>query len=147
MMEILSQSQFWLIVGFVMLIIEMFTLSFFAFFLAMGALFTALLTYLGILPGVAYQIIVFSVSSVLFLVFLRKVLKSKFSRAKEGTDYSEFVGDKVTVTRDIPAEGSGKVLYRGTEWDAVSIDGKPIERDVVVTILKMDGITAYVKRS
>jgi membrane protein implicated in regulation of membrane protease activity len=147
MMEIISQSQFWLIVGFIMLVIEMFSLSFFAFFIAMGALLTALLTYLGLLPTTTLQVIVFCVSSVLFLLLLRKLLKKRFSQAKGGLDYTEFVGDRVNVIKDIPENGRGKVFYRGTEWDAVSIDGKPIEKDTPVTILKMDGIIVIVRRS
>ncbi len=147
MMEIISQSQFWLIVGFIMLVIEMFSLSFFAFFIAMGALLTALLTYLGLLPTTTLQVIVFCVSSVLFLLLLRKLLKKRFSQAKGGLDYTEFVGDRVNVIKAIPENGRGKVFYRGTEWDAVSIDGKPIEKDTPVTILKMDGIVVIVRRS
>lgn len=147
MMEIISHSQFWLIIGFIMLVIEMFSLSFFAFFIAMGALLTALLTYLGVLPTTALQVIVFCVSSVLFLILLRKLLKKKFSRAKGGLDYTEFVGDRVNVVKAIPENGRGKVFYRGTEWDAVSIDSKPIEKDATVTILKMDGIVVIVRRS
>ena len=146
-MEAISDSQLWLIIGFIMLVIEMFSLSFFAFFIAMGALLTALLTYLGVLPTITLQIVTFSVSSVLFLIFLRKLLKRKFSQAKGGMDYTEFVGDKVNLIHDIPENGRGKIFYRGTEWNAVSIDGKPIEKDTLVTILKMDGIVAIVKRS
>lgn len=146
-MEAISDSQLWLIIGFIMLVIEMFTFSFFAFFIAMGALLTALLSYFGVLPSLTIQIITFSVSSVLFLIFLRKLLKKRFSQAKNGVDYTEFVGDKVTVLHDIPENGRGKIFYRGTEWEAVSIDGKPIEKDTLVTILKMDGIVAIVKRT
>ena len=147
MMEAISQSQLWLIIGFIMLVIEMFSLSFFAFFIAMGALLTALLTYLGVLPSIAWQIVAFSVSSILFLIFLRKLLRRKFSQAKGGMDYTEFVSDRVNVLHAIPENGRGKIFYRGTEWEAVSIDGKPIEKDTLVTILKMDGIVAIVKRS
>lgn len=147
MMEAISDSQLWLIVGFLMLVIEMFNLSFFAFFIGMGALLTALLTYLGVLPTITYQIVTFSVSSVLFLIFLRKLLKKRFSQAKNGVDYTEFVGDKVTVLQAIPENGRGRIFYRGTEWEAVSIDGKSIEKDTLVTILKMDGIIAIVKRT
>jgi inner membrane protein len=146
-MEAISDSQLWLIIGFIMLVIEMFSLSFFAFFIAMGALLTALLTYLGILPTITLQIVIFCISSVLFLVFLRKLLKRKFSQAKGGLDYTEFVGDKATLIHTIPENGRGKIFYRGTEWDAMSIDGKPIEKDTQVTILKMDGIVAIVRQS
>lgn len=145
MMELISQSQLWLIIGFIMLVIEMFSLSFFAFFIAMGALLTALLTYFGILPTITYQVVVFCASSVLFLILLRKLLRQKFSQAKSGVDYTEFVGDKVRVLQEIPENGRGRIFYRGTEWEAVSIDGKPIAKDTLVTILKMDGIVAIVK--
>lgn len=143
-MDSLSLLHVWLIVGFLMLVIEMFSLSFFAFFIAVGALITALLAYLGILPNLTLQIIVFAVSSVLSLIFLRKIIKEKFSRVK-GKEYSEFIGEVVKVTRTIPANGSGKILFRGTEWEAKSEDNAPRNEGEQVTIVRMDGIAAIVK--
>ncbi|WP_052180636.1 NfeD family protein [Alistipes sp. ZOR0009] len=145
MMDVISHSQLWLIIGFLMLVIEMFSLSFFAFFLAMGALLTALLTFFGILPTITLQVVVFSVSSVAFLLLLRKFLKQKFSQAKDGVGYSEFSGEKVKVVREIPENGSGRVFYRGAEWEAVSHDGASIPLNATVTIVRMDGIVVIVK--
>lgn len=145
MMDIISHSQLWLIIGFVMLVIEMFSLSFFAFFIAMGALLTALLTYFGILPTITLQVVVACVSSVVFLLLLRKVLKQKFSQSKSGVDYTEFTGEKVKVVREIPQNGSGRVFYRGAEWEAVSNDGSRIPENTIVTIVKMDGIVVIVE--
>jgi Membrane protein implicated in regulation of membrane protease activity len=144
-MDIISNSQAWLIVGFLMLVIEMFSLSFFAIFFALGALLTAALTYFGVLPSVTWQVVIFCVTSILSLIFLRKFIKKTFSKPKGGKEYSEFIGDPVRVTKAIPANGRGKVYYRGTEWDAISEDGQPIDQEATVTIIRMDGIIAIVK--
>lgn len=144
-MDIISNSQAWLIVGFLMLVIEMFSLSFFAIFFALGALLTAALTYFGVLPSVTWQVVIFCVTSILSLIFLRKFIKKTFSKPKGGKEYSEFIGDPVRVTKAIPANGRGKVYYRGTEWDAISEDGQPIDQEATVTIIRMDGIVAIVK--
>lgn len=146
MFEYLSDSQFWLIIGIIMLVIEMFSLSFFAFFIGMGGLLTALLTYFGLLPSLTLQIIVFSISSIAFMILLRKILKQKFSQAAGGKNYTEFIGDKVKVVKEIPADGKGSIFYRGAVWEAISEDGSMIEKDSTVSIVKMDGIVAIVKK-
>lgn len=146
MLENLSSSQFWLIIGIAMMVVELFSLSFFAFFLGMGGLLTALLAYLGILPSLTGQVVVFSISSIVFLLSLRKFLKEKIWKSKEEKSYTEFVGDKVKVVKDIPVEGRGSIFYRGAVWEAISEDGTAIEKDSIVSIVRMDGIIAIVRK-
>ena len=139
-MEI-SSTQIWIIVGVVMFIAELLSVSFVFAFIGVGALFTALLTWIGVLPMINAQLFCFSVVSVLSLFAFRKPLQAL---TKKSLEYSEYVGDKATVVIDIPADGEGKVFYRGTEWIALSKSHERIHKGKSVVIKELDGIRLIV---
>lgn len=145
MLKFLSDPQLWLAVGLFLLIVEVTSFSFFFLFLGVAALLTALGTWLGLLPTIAWQLVFFGVSSLILLVTLRKWLKNKFNhKAGDRKGYVEFVGNPVEIVKDIPAEGEGRISYRGSEWIAISIDGVSIEKGTPAFIHHMDGIKVYV---
>jgi membrane protein implicated in regulation of membrane protease activity len=145
MLKFLSDPQLWLAVGFFLLIVEVTSFSFFFIFLGAAALLTALATWLGLLPTMAWQMVFFGVSSLVLLVTLRKWLKNKFNHKEtERKGFVEFVGNPVIVVTDIPSEGEGRISYRGSEWIAISIDGVSIEKGTPAFIHHMDGIKVYV---
>ncbi|NWJ51636.1 MAG: NfeD family protein [Bacteroidetes bacterium] len=145
MLKFLSDPQLWLALGFILLILEVTSFSFFFLFIGAAALLTSLATWLGLLPSMAWQLVFFGVSSLILLVTLRKWLKNKFNhKAEERKGYVEFIGNPVEIIKDVPAEGEGRINYRGSEWIAISIDGVPIEKGTPAFIHHMDGIKVYV---
>jgi inner membrane protein len=145
MLKFLSDPQLWLALGLILLILEVTSFSFFFLFLGVAALLTALATWLDLLPSMAWQIVFFGVSSLILLVTLRKWLKNKFNHKEEGRKgYVEFVNNPVEIIKDIPAEGEGRITYRGSEWIALSFDGAPIAKGTPAFIHHMDGIKVYV---
>ena len=141
-MEI-SPTQLWVIIGAAMLIAELLSVSFVFAFLSLGALVTAILTWMGVLPAISGQLLCFSVVSVLSLFGLRKPLKALIKRDKS-LEYSEYVGDKATVVKAIPLQGEGRIFYRGTEWIAIAKDGREIHKGKQVIIKELDGIKLIV---
>ena len=145
MLKYLSDPQLWLAVGFVLLIVEVTSFSFFFLFLGTAALLTALATWMGLLPSMAWQMVFFGVSSLILLVTLRKPLKEKFTHKIEARKgYVEFIGNAVEVVVDIPSEGVGRINYRGSEWMAISFDGVPIAKGTPAFIHHMDGVKVFV---
>lgn len=143
-MEI-SSTQIWIIVGVVMLIAELLSVSFVFAFIGVGAFVTALLTWIGVLPMINAQLFCFSVVSVLSLFAFRKPLQALTKKSSDKSlEYSEYVGDKATVVIDIPADGEGKVFYRGTEWIALSKSHERIHKGKSVVIKELDGIRLIV---
>lgn len=141
-MEI-SPTQLWIIIGAAMLIAELLSVSFVFAFLSLGALVTAILTWMGMLPAISAQLLCFSIVSVASLFGLRKPLKALIKRDKS-LEYSEYVGDKATVVKAIPLQGEGRIFYRGTEWIAIAKDGQEIHKGKQVIIKELDGIKLIV---
>jgi membrane protein implicated in regulation of membrane protease activity len=141
-MEI-SPTQIWIIIGAAMLIAELLSVSFVFAFLSLGALVTALLTWIGVLPAINAQLLCFSIVSVVSLFGLRKPLKAFIKRGKS-LEYSEYIGDKATVVKAIPLQGEGRIFYRGTEWIAIAKDGQEIHKGKQVIIKELDGIKLIV---
>ena len=140
----IGSSGFWLALAAVALIAEIFTLSFFFFFLSLGAAFTALLTWVGITPSMSTQGLSFAAISLGSMLLFRNYALSLFQRNKsEG--YEAFTGDSATVSVEIPPRGEGKILYRGSEWIAFSNELHAIPAGDSVVIEKIVGIKALVK--
>jgi membrane protein implicated in regulation of membrane protease activity len=144
----LSLPQIWMIIGLLMLVAELVSVVLVFVFFAVGGLLTALLAALGLLPTLEYQIIAFSVISILTLVIFRKnarrILETRRDKQEE---YKEFVGETAMVIRDIPASGTGKIYYRGAEWSATSTNHAAIEAGSKVIIQRTEGITLVVEES
>jgi inner membrane protein len=91
-------------------------------FFGIGALITALTTYLNITSSLDLQLVVFIVTSTLSLFLFRKYLKKLLYRNSSQSDddnYSIEIGKIVPVIELIePDEVGGKVRYLGSPWSA-----------------------------
>lgn len=138
-----SPAVVWAIIGLLLLILELTTVSFILCFIGLGALVVAVTTWAGITPTFASQLIVFSASSLFLLLLLRKTAKKLFAgHADLPPDYA---GQKVPVVKAIPAGGEGTISYRGSDWIAFSSSGQVIPEGATVEIESMDGIRVKVK--
>ena len=138
-----SPALVWAVVGLLLLIAELATVSFILCFIGLGALIVALTTWLGITSSFSSQLIVFSVSSLLLLFLLRKTAKKLFAgQADVPPDYA---GQKVPVIKPIPAGGEGTIQYRGSDWIAFSDTAQTLPEGAVVQIETIEGIRVKVK--
>ena len=139
----LSPALAWALVGLVLLIAELATVSFILCFIWMGALIVAATTWIGLTPSFSSQLIVFSASSLALLFLLRKTAKKLFAgHADVPPDYA---GQKVDVVKPIPAGGEGTVRYRGSDWIAFSDTNRTIPEGATVQIETIEGIRVKVK--
>lgn len=139
----LTPTLIWSLVGLLLLIAELATVSFILCFIGLGALIVALTTWLGITSTFTSQLIVFSASSLLLLLLLRKTARKLFAgHADMPPDY---LGQKVKVTKAIPAGGEGTIQYRGSDWMAFSEKAQTIPEGTVVQIESIEGIRVKVK--
>lgn len=132
----------WAIIGVVLIIIELMSLTFVFVFFGAGALIVSGTTWLGITPGLSSQLAVFSVSSLLMLLVLRKTAKKLFYGSHDVSP--DYKGQKVKVVKAIPAGGEGAISYRGSVWIAFSDSPETIREGSTVEIVSMDGIRAKV---
>jgi inner membrane protein len=142
-MDLLTASQIWIMAGAVFLIIELFTTSFFALFLGIGAFVTAVLVWMGFIDSTSAQLLVFGVFTGLSTLIFRDKIKNTFQKSSLG--FHEFVGDRVRVVQTILPVQGGKVLYRGAEWTAYSANEQQLDVDTFAVIKKVDGISLIVE--
>jgi membrane protein implicated in regulation of membrane protease activity len=141
---VLSHSSVWAILGIILIAAELMTMAFVLVFFGLGALLTALLTWLGIIPDFTSQLLVFSVSSLGMLLILRTFAKKQFFRKSEVSQ--EFIGQKVKVTKAVSVESDGAVSYRGSEWIAFSDSKEPIPSGAMAEIIGTEGIRVKVRK-
>ena len=114
-------------------------------FFSMGAAIVSLLTWLGILDTFNTQMLVFTIVSVLCLVFLRTMMKRWFvGDDKFEMTQDEYIGHQVTVVKLIPGGAKpGLIEHKGANWNAIAT--KAIEEGTVTEIVSIDGLTVTVK--
>ena len=82
------------------------------------------------------------------LVSLRKLaLKYLLKNDKTKTNVDGFVNNNYKLIEPITSDAPGAVKINGVVWTAVSEDNSEIEKDKVVTVVKIDGNKLIVKLS
>ena len=145
----LSAEIIWLFVGIVCLFFELFIPGLVIAFFGIGALITALTSWIGLTVTLVTQLLVFMISSILLLVILRKTLKETFlGKTKEGDDYQNFnveIGKIIPVVELIqPNEVGGKVRYQGAPWSAMA--DEQIAPGESVKIIGCENLTLIVQK-
>lgn len=117
---------FWLLLGLLLLVSELFVPGLIAAFFGVGALVVGLLTLLGILDSTGSQLLCFAVISVLALFALRKQCQrwlrgAEADPAAADLDDGGFIGARVEILTDFE-DGAGDVLLNGAKWDAESAE-------------------------
>lgn len=140
----LSPALLWAIAGVILIVIELVSFSFVLAFLGVGCFITALTTWFGLTPNTNMQLAAFSVSSIALLALFRKTFIKMF--AGHGVNMSDDIGQRAKVIKDIPPDGEGDVLYRGSVWNAISDSKETISEGATVEITATEGIRLKVKK-
>ncbi len=147
MTDLLASDLSWFILGLVLMLGELVTPGFIIIFFGFGAWLVSLLTWMGVVQSFQSQLIIFIVSSLLFLVVFRKYLK-QYSQGKvisaDEKKLDRFVGEKAVVTKDIVSNSlEGKVELHGTQWSAQS--EQTIVKGTIVEVVKQENLVLIVK--
>jgi len=116
----------WFLIGLALVLSEFIIPGVILVFFGMGAWTAAVTSWLGLTAGWTSQLLVFAISSVIYLVLLRRWFQARFigfegDRQNPTDNIDEFQGQIVTVIEDIdPEKGSGKVEFKGASWAARS---------------------------
>jgi membrane protein implicated in regulation of membrane protease activity len=141
---------FWVILGVVLIIAEVFTLGFVLFWFGIGAIAAAFAGYLGF--GFGIQFLIFASVSVVLTAMSRTIFANYLAHGdsehfKTGVD--SLPGQIGTVTiesRGVMNEGAVKVF--GSTWTAFPIDGETllIEGEKV-EVVSVKGSSIYVRKA
>ena len=136
-MDFLAAKWLWLYAGAFLMLAELMAPGFVVFFFGLAAATVGLVMF--VLPDVfhltpTWQIALFSLFSILYLVTLRRYVKSVFlgdSDESKATD--EYVGRLAKVTETVRPETPGRVMLGDAEWTAVASERLDPGTEVKVT--------------
>lgn len=137
----------WFIVGLIFLLAEFVIPGFVIFFFGVGAWVVALIALFFNVP-LNFQLLIFLLSSVFLLIFLRKRVSRIFIGRQKGAqsqddNIDEFRGETATVIEEIVPGKPGKVEFHGSQWKAES--DETISAGKTVEIISTRSITLKVK--
>jgi membrane protein implicated in regulation of membrane protease activity len=144
MESLLNAAVIWIIIGFVLFLLEFVLPGLILFFFAVGAWIVAILC-LFIDLSINQQLIIFLLSSVVSILLLRKWFSKILWKRKHSTELmeDEFLGKIGKAETAISPDQNGKVDFKGTTWQAASEDF--IEKGENVLIIGNDSILLKVK--
>ena len=145
--EFLKPEIIWFLVGLVLFIIEFMLPGLIIAFFGLGACITAIVC-LNTDIGINTQLIVFTGSSVLSLLCLRKWLKGIFlghvkSRQDMTKELDDIIGERAVVKEKIAPRAAGKVELHGTDWIAEA--DEEIAEGTTVEVIDKKNIRLKVK--
>lgn len=141
----MTMTVLWLIVVAVMLVIEIFTMGLTTIWFSIGAVAAAVAS--GFSAPVWLQIVLLAAVSVLVMLLVRPFAMKVMDSGKMKTNLDEIAGQKVRVLEEINnSEGTGKVMYRGVEWMARSVDDAVMAKDSIVTVQSISGVKLMVTK-
>lgn len=137
---------FWLILCGLFIIIELCTVSFLAFFPAIGAFLASIAAYLNFNPN--FQIIIFLVTSILLIIFMKPIMNKAIKTPTKKTNVNRIISKKGIVTETINKfDGTGIVKIDGELWSALAENEEEIiEKDTKIEVLKIKGVKVIVKK-
>lgn len=135
---------FWLIASGIFFIIEIATVGFLIFWLAIGALFAMITSFFT--SNIIIQTAVFVIISAI-LIPLTKPFVDRFTKKDSvPTNSYSLINKKGIVIKDInPTLGTGLVKVNGETWSAKTENEVSISKDTEVEILAIDGVKLIVK--
>jgi inner membrane protein len=145
--EFFKPEYVWALAGIFLLIMELFIPGLIIFFFGVGALLVAVICLFADI-SLNVQLMLFLITSIIFLLALRNWLKGVFSGfIKDRPDMSlnppDFIGEKVTVLQAITPVMPGAVEMHGTNWKARADVNIPA--GAMVEIIGNENLTLVVK--
>ena len=135
---------FWLGVFVLAVVVEALTEEMVSIWFGVGALITIPISYAA---PFWVEIVVFSVVSVVALIFTRPLIKKLMDRTVRKTNIDEFIGKRVKVIKEIDKFDGGEVKLNGIIYTAIlrEEDEKTIVNDKMVEIVALKGNRVVVK--
>ena len=136
----------WLVLLIVLLVIEMLTLGLTTIWFAGGALIAGIVAAFD--GPIWLQITLFTVISLVLLIFTRPIAMRSFNKDREKTNAEGLIGQQAIVVGEINnLLGVGQVIINGMEWSArARDDSEKISVGEVVVIRDISGVKLIVEK-
>lgn len=133
----------WLVLGFILIIIEMLHLSLVLLFFGLSALIVAAVTWAGV-QNLTVQLILFAVLGLSGMLIFRKKLQSSLSHSK-GISIDQ--NTAVVLSSDVPAHGEASIQYQGTSWTAKNESDQDLKKGTRTYIHRTEGVKLIIKET
>lgn len=145
MFEILSPWAWWLILSGGLFIVEIITISFFAFWPAIGALAAAISCIFT--DNILIQTLVFTFVSTILIIFMKPIAKKLFKTKDISMNNKAIIDKNGIVVQEINNLCSkGQVKVSGELWSAISEDDEIIEKGATIIVKDIKGVKLLVKK-
>ena len=134
-------GNLWLLLFIVLIIIELLTVNLTTIWFAFGSLVAYILSFF--VSDTMIQTIVFLVSSIVFLIFTRPIVKKFLLNKEVKTNADMLIGKTCVVTKEITKNETGEVKVNGQYWSAKA--NKKIKVGSEAKILSIEGVRLIVK--
>ena len=147
-MDFLAAKWLWLYAGAILMLAEILAPGFVIFFFGLAAATVGLVMF--VLPEAfhltpTWQMALFSFFSILYLVTLRRYMKSVFlGDSEEAKALDEYVGRLAKVTETVRPEAPGRVLLGDAEWTAVA--SERLDPGTEVKVVGRKNLTLEIER-
>ena len=129
----------------VFLAIEIATVGFLVFWLAVGALFAMIVSFFT--NSVLIQTTVFVVISSILIPLTKPFVDKYITKPIKPTNTDLLINKHAIVIKEINSiNGTGQVKVTGEIWSATSEENNTIDEGTKVEVLKVDGVKLLVKK-
>jgi len=143
---LLNPKVLWFIGGLVFIIIEVAVPGILFIFFAAGAFLTGAILLVTEI-SLNTQLIIFLSASIIFLLIfrsgLKKLLFEKQNMVKGNEIDNDIVGQFFTASTDLKPGRTGRMEFRGTQWDCESEE--KITKGTKVRIVKKNGLKLFIE--
>jgi membrane protein implicated in regulation of membrane protease activity len=136
----------WVLAAFLLLTIEFFATTAHIGFFAVGAFLVAIIVGAGIPMPLWGQLLTFSISSVVLLVFVRPIVVRKLGLSVTHV-VDSLIGEQAVALSDLPVSAEGKAEMRGSSWTARNVGETPLTKGQRCVVEQVVGLTIYVRAS
>jgi membrane protein implicated in regulation of membrane protease activity len=133
----------WILVAIVAGAVEIVSAGFWFMWLALSALLVAAAAGLGWLKSLELQLIVFSLLTLIFIVFTRPLVLKFIKTNDTISNVKALIGQHGIVITGVAPLQNGQVKVNGEIWSAASEE--TIEPDQRVEVIGIDGVKLLVK--
>lgn len=135
----------WFCICIVSIVLEVVTMTaLVSIWFALGAVVALGAYFLGF--NFTIQILIFFITSII-LVLLIRPLTTRYTRGNVmATNADRLISMRTRLIQPITDDKVGEISANGLIWNAVSVDGSPIEANTTVEIVALEGSKVLVKR-
>lgn len=145
-MDFTAAAWIWLYIGAILMLAEIVSPGFVIFFFGLGAATVAVCKWAFPSLSLAWQLALFSISSIFYLLVLRRYMKKLFMGDAESSSgiSSEYVGRVGKVVETIRPDVPGRIELGEVQWAATA--GERIDVGAEVKVVAQDNLTMRVEK-